>query len=202
MGKTFDEYMAIRRGPEMPQWFDIFPAADALKESPEASSETVLLVDVGGGIGHEVRKFKGRYPKLVGRMMVQDQRVEDGIEDGVEFMKHDFFGPQPMKGARFYYMRNVMHDWPDDECRRLLSLVVAVMDKTHSRILIDDLVLPNVGTDGVEAASDIVMMLFVSGIERTLRQWVKLLTSVGLELVKVWSVETSAESIVEARVKS
>lgn len=48
---------------------------------------------------------------------------------------------------------------------------------------------------------DILMMLYVSALERTQRQWEELMHSVGLEIVRIWSAHTGAESVIEARVR-
>ena len=75
------------------------------------------------------------------------------------------------------------------------------MDKDHSRILIDDFVLPAKGCMTRPASMDMHMMFCLSGIERTEPQWVLLLESVGLEIVKIWSVGAPgmSEAIIEAR---
>lgn len=103
--KAFDDYMAARRVDDMPQWFEIYPAADnlgQLREDPSAA----LMVDVGGGPGQELARFKERYPHLPGRFVLQDlpitlNRIEK-LPEGIEAMEYDFFTPQPVKGmSRF-----------------------------------------------------------------------------------------------------
>lgn len=113
--QAFDDYMAVRRDPKMPQWFDIFPIAKELQQSSSSGSaaasgdERALLVDVGGGYGHEAQKLKARYPDLSGRVVCQDQpatieeaKAQEGASSkGVELIGHDFFTPQPIKGKPF-----------------------------------------------------------------------------------------------------
>ncbi|KAG6354382.1 hypothetical protein INS49_004399 [Diaporthe citri] len=42
-----------------------------------------------------------------------------GKDSRVELQVHDFFTPQPVKGARAYFTRSVLHDWPDEQsCSR------------------------------------------------------------------------------------
>lgn len=94
-----------------------------------------------------------------------------------------------------------MHDWSDAKCAQILTHIVAAMDKGYSRILIDDWVLPDTDADFISASMDILMFLYASGIERTLRQWRELLHSVNLEIVQVWSAPTGAESVIEARIR-
>lgn len=47
-------------------------------------------------------------------------------------------------GARFYYMRNVLHDHPDDKCQIILKQTMSAMEN-DSVILIDEMALPDTG---------------------------------------------------------
>lgn len=49
--------------------------------------------------------------------------------------------PGLFPGARAYYLRNIMHDWPDDKCVIILQQIMKAMNK-KSVILIDDMVIP------------------------------------------------------------
>ena len=85
-----------------PQWMDpgFYPVADRLSGVPK---DEVLLVDVGGGMGHDLRAFKARYPQMPGSLVLQDQK--DVIEQmpqchpALEATVYDFFEPQPIKGG-------------------------------------------------------------------------------------------------------
>ena len=68
----------------------------------KSNEHHVLLVDVGGGKGKLIERFRKQRPDLTGRMILQDlPRVIEGreVEEGVEYMAHDFFTPQPVNGA-------------------------------------------------------------------------------------------------------
>jgi demethylsterigmatocystin 6-O-methyltransferase len=65
------------------------------------ADERALFVDIGGNIGHQCARLKARYPELKGKVVLQDR--EETIArapkiEGVEFMVHDFFTEQPVKG--------------------------------------------------------------------------------------------------------
>lgn len=99
--KAFDDYMAARRIDDMPQWFEIYPAAEKLQDLHPGPNDT-LMVDVGGGPGQELARFKERYPEIPGRLVLQDlpltlERIKK-IPGGIETMEYDFFTPQPVKG--------------------------------------------------------------------------------------------------------
>lgn len=66
--------------------------------------ETVLVVDVGSGIGQATLAIREACREIKGKMVMQDQRqVIEGIAGplptGVVGMAHDFFKPQPIKGT-------------------------------------------------------------------------------------------------------
>ncbi|KAI9659390.1 MAG: hypothetical protein M1821_001648 [Bathelium mastoideum] len=205
----FDLYMSSRRqGALAPEWWETYPAAVELPTVPgglKTNTEAVLLVDVAGGRGHDLEKFRQKHPDLPGRCILQDlpstiQDLKDHQPKGCEMHSYDFFTPQPIKGARAYFFRDIGHDWSDEQCRRLFGNTVAAMDKDYSRILIDDFVLPTTGT-GVRAASmDIHMLFTLAGIERTEAHWHRLLDSIGLEVIKIWPGSPGMhESVIEAK---
>lgn len=159
--------------------------------------KTPLFVDVGGGIGPQCVAFKKKLPHLVGRVVLQDlqQVVDQAIPaEGVEKMVHNFRNEQPIKGARSYYMRNIMHDYPDSECVSILNNIKNAMNE-DSIILIDDMVIPNKGASWRAMQLDITMMAGLAGIERTEKQWHSLMDAAGL---KIRSVHTYNENVCDS----
>lgn len=57
------------------------------------------------------------------------------------FQVHDFFSPQPIKGAAIFLLRAVLHDWPDKFAGRIL-LELRKAATTATRLVIADFVLP------------------------------------------------------------
>ena len=82
-------------------WLDFFPLEEQVATAFDGGKDGVLLVDIGGGRGHEVEAIKKRYPYLPGRFILQD--LPDTIKQalpipGMETMSHNFFMDQPIKG--------------------------------------------------------------------------------------------------------
>ena len=104
-----------------------------------------------------------------------------------------------MLGARLYYLHSVCHDWPDPACRKILSHIANSMD-VNSRLLIDEIVLEDVGESIGRVEMDILMLLLCNGGERSLRQWEGLLASAtpSLRILKVWNAPGEQQSIIEA----
>lgn len=200
--KSFDDYMASKRPPgsKMQQWFDIYPAAERLS-NVRPGRESVLMVDVGGGPGQEVTGLKERFPHLQGRLILEDLPVTldriESLPDGIEKVSHDFFTPQPVVGARMYFLRDITHNWSDAKCNQILGSIAAAMEKGYSTLLIDQYVLPSTDVDLRAAEMDILMMLHTSGIERTVPMCEDLFAATGLRLVKVWPSSSGKESVLE-----
>ncbi|KAJ5107921.1 S-adenosyl-L-methionine-dependent methyltransferase [Penicillium angulare] len=183
----------------MPTFLDVFPVLE--RASTGLDHERALFVDIGGGIGQQAIAFRERYPQLEGRVIVQDlaQTTANALvqHTNVEAMAYDFFTPQPVKGAKFYYLRNIFHDWPDHKCREILKNTIDAM-APDSYILIDDMVLPNVGVHWQQAQLDMLMMTALGARERTQEQWNQLVESAGLKISQVHTyTESLKDSIIE-----
>jgi demethylsterigmatocystin 6-O-methyltransferase len=128
----------------MPTWLDAYP----YKEKTEGlKPEQPLFIDLGGGIGHQAIALREKLADLPNKIVLQDipQTLEHAIKHpGVEVVVQDFFQPQAITGARIYYMRNIIHDYPEDKAILILKNTIAAM-APDSVILIDDIVLPDSG---------------------------------------------------------
>ena len=71
----------------------------------------------------------------------------------------------------------------------------------YSRLLIEDLVMPDRGADMRQASVDMTMYFMPEGIERTAGQWQELLEHAGLQIIKIWSDGSGMESVIEAELK-
>ncbi|PHH84903.1 hypothetical protein CDD83_1195 [Cordyceps sp. RAO-2017] len=175
---------------------------DAVQAAPAAGGRT-FLVDVGGGRGHQCVQLGRKFPSLLGRLVVQDlPEVVDGLPatDGVRAEAHDFFDEQPVAGASFYYLRRVLHDWPDGDCVRILDRIAGAM-AADSRILVDEVVLPDRGAPCQAAMADLAMMVAMGGKERTEQQWRALAESSGLRVdeIHTYMASTCTSVVVLAR---
>lgn len=72
------------------------------------------------------------------------------------------------------------------------------MTKGYSKILINENIIPDKDAHWLITSIDLVMMSVCASGERTESTWRSLLTSVGLRVVKIWTYEEGAESLIEA----
>ena len=79
-----------------------YPVSERLGAGLKKEADTVLLVDVGGGMGHDLEDLKTRFPDLKGRLLLQERpeviRQIASLSTGIEVIEHDFFTTQPVKG--------------------------------------------------------------------------------------------------------
>jgi hypothetical protein len=71
---------------------------------------------------------------------------------GIEAMAHDMFKPQPVTGAKVYYEKQVLHDWPNKDCQRVLENLRDAMTPGYSRILLNEMLIPEVGAGWIETS--------------------------------------------------
>lgn len=201
---AFFEFMKSQRASQR-HWTQNFPVQTLQLPEEDLKSDRVLFVDVGGASGHQCLSLRVNHPELPGKIVVQDQeRVIARIDETelqkhqVEAMTHDFFQQQPVKGAKAYYLRNIMHDWPDSKCVEILRHLRDAMAE-DSVILIDENVLPDVGASWKQAQKDIQMMSVLAAVERSISQWHDLLRSAGLQVKKIHTYDDDiGDSIIEA----
>lgn len=72
------------------------------------------------------------------------------------------------------------------------------MQRGYSKLLINENVIPDVNASWWVTTMDWQMMAMLAVHERTERQWHELLGSVGLRVVKIWTPNPAAESLIEA----
>ncbi|KAL8922585.1 MAG: hypothetical protein Q9208_005089 [Pyrenodesmia sp. 3 TL-2023] len=186
------------------RWLDFFPFPERVVDGFQGGPEAVMLVDIGGGIGHEIQAIKQYYPSLPGRLILQDtpETLKQALAvDSMETMAYDFFTEQTVKGARTYYLRNILHDWPLAQSISILKNVAAAMTPGYSKLLLNELVIPDKGADIVGAQIDFTMMCALGSEERSEGQWRQMLDEAGLKIVKVWTKAQEAESIIEVDLK-
>lgn len=93
---------------DRPRWLDPgnFPVHELLGKGADTGLDSTLLVDVGGGKGHDLVMFKKMYGDLPGQLVLQDLpgAIEQAgtLGDGIVPMVYDFFTPQPIKGQSIY----------------------------------------------------------------------------------------------------
>ncbi|OJA11683.1 hypothetical protein AZE42_10533 [Rhizopogon vesiculosus] len=110
------------------------------------------VVDIASGIGAFSMPLAKMFPHL--RITNQDlpeimkeaqnawqKNASESILDGhIEFVVFDLLEDVPVAGKDVYYLRNIIHNWPDAEATKILHNIRKVMGPS-SRVLIHECVL-------------------------------------------------------------
>jgi hypothetical protein len=179
---AFNTVMGISRMGQV-DWTEFYPVEERLQvDSPERTA----LVDIGGGVGHDVAALKSKLPNLKGKLVFEDLPavVHEAKEtpEGIIGVGHDFFQPQPdsVRGAKAYYLRTVLHDWPDKQASTIIKNIKDVMAE-DSILLVNENMLPESGVSLYQAELDMAMMTCFSSLDRTEEQFKALLEDQGFE---------------------
>ena len=107
-GPHFNHHMGgYRQG--RPPWMasSFYPVQERLVEGLAADKDAVLLVDIGGSVGHDLAQFRDFHPSAPGRLILQDLPVVIGqikdLNPAIERMPYDFHTEQPVKGGLFSF---------------------------------------------------------------------------------------------------
>lgn len=189
-------------------WTDVYDTNALVQGADLSGSGPALFVDIGGAHGLDSARLLQKHPELTGpaKIVVQDlpavvsTHAKEKLSPRIERMAYDFFQPQPLQGARAYFFHAVPHDWPDEECKRIFQNVKAAMRKGYSKLLIYEVVMPSTGATSLMTTLDLQLMNTTSGFERTEEDWRKLLSEVGLRIVRISRHSRAVESVIEAEV--
>lgn len=201
------------------QWFDEHPheretfakcmMAMTLLDAPGIAQvypfgDVKRLCDVGGGRGTLLSEILVRHPKL--RAVLSDgEGVLDsarelldqrGVLDRVDLAPGSFFDAVP-KGCDAYVMKNVLHDWGDDQCLVILKNCRAAME-AGSRLLVIEALVEETSEDYGPLADLHMMIVCDGGRERGRADFEKLFTKAGFALQRVIDAPTPV-SILESR---
>ena len=203
IGNAFNDFMT-GYAKARPRWVDYYPCQERLGAG---SGQDPLLVDVGGGLGHDLLAYHAKFPAATGQLVLEDQpdvlaqaqNAQPPLPAAIRPVPHDFFAPQPAacRGARAYFLRQILHDWPDARGRVILGHLRDAMTPGYSRIVINEHVVRDVGAPWQPTTIDWTKKGMLVSRERTESQWRELLASVGLKISGIWQKDPDDESVVE-----
>lgn len=102
------------------------------------------------------------------------------------------------KGARAYYFKYVLHDWSDEKAHIIFNNLKPAMQRGYSKLVIEEYILPDSNARPIHGMTDLAVMVFCSGVERTKQRWTNLLQSAGLHVEHMWVREGDGLGIIEA----
>ena len=102
----FNAFMEGQRA-HRAHWADWFPVRDQILDTTKKCANQPLLVDIGGGRGHDLLGFKERFANEPGKVILEDlpkvieeaRAMSDLDTAGIQTISYDFLAEeQPVKG--------------------------------------------------------------------------------------------------------
>jgi hypothetical protein len=153
------------------------------------------VLDVGGGRGTLIAALLKANPNLHGMILDLPAGLaeseaylrEQGVNDRCEVVSGNFFESVPA-GHDAYVLKQIIHDWGDDDAIAILVTCRKAM-RAGARIIVVERILP---ARAVETAAsrgvfmgDVQMLVVLGGRERTEEEFNALFKSAGLRLTQV-----------------
>jgi len=153
---------------------------------------TRTVVDIGGGHGATIIDVLQTHPGLRGVLFDLPEVVTGaapainaaGQKDRCELVGGSFFDAVP-SGGDAYILSNILHDWNDADCVRILRSCREAM-RLGSKLVIVELIVPS-EPNGPSFAKfvDLQMMAVTGGVQRTLEEFQRLLDATGFGQARV-----------------
>jgi hypothetical protein len=149
-------------------------------------SQARQIADIGGGNGGMLSAILSRHPQLSGILfdlapaIAEARAGRGGALPRCTFTVGNFFEQIPA-GADIYLLKLVLHDWEDEDAARILKNCRSAM-RPDSRLVIVEGLLGEADGLAMTDLGDLVMLLSLSGRERTEAEFRSLLQRTGFEL--------------------
>lgn len=163
------------------------------------------VVDIGGGIGHVLAEILRTHQGVSGALYEPPAVAEaatnflsqQDVAGRAKIIAGDFFERVP-EGYDAYFVKSVLHDWNDEEVKKILTNCRNVM-ADNARILIAEQVPSTTRDLYPDRFVDLEMIVVTGGMERRLDQFDALLKSASLALVECHAIPDSSFKIIEAK---
>ena len=160
-------------------------------------SEFRQIVDVAGGQGVLLQAILDRHPQAQGVLYdlpfvvdASHELKDSAVANRCAFVGGDMFESIPA-GADAYILKRIIHDWSDAEAITILRNCRQAMGN-HGKILLVEQIVQDGETS---AASDLMMLVLVTGRERTEREFHALFAAAGLTLSR--AISAGGYSVIE-----
>ncbi|KAK8097408.1 hypothetical protein PG984_016547, partial [Apiospora sp. TS-2023a] len=179
--KEFNDAMEVHSKYMLRPWVYIYPTHTVVNEARERPGRP-MVVDVGGGKGHDLEKFRLRHHRdsdmPAGALVLQERPdvVEKLLAERGPRLLLAPAGP----GARVYLLHNILHDWADEDAVRILANIADAMEKGYLRLLIHESIVSTVRPHRRVTTTDLTMMALFSAKERTEEEFGELVVRAGL----------------------
>ena len=166
-------------------------------------SQASHICDIGGGRGHLLCHLLMSHPHLRGTILELPATMTDPSEfwsnrldlaDRCVYVEGDMFKGIPSAGV--YLMKHILHDWNDDECIQILRNA-AKASGDAARLFVAEYVVPDSNVSDFSKLFDILMMIALTGRERSESEFAAILEASGWHHTKTWRQPANSMAVVE-----
>jgi cyclopropane fatty-acyl-phospholipid synthase-like methyltransferase len=163
------------------------------------------IVDIGGGDGallcaiiKSTTDSKGIVLDLAHAKQQALANIQNNhLQDRCSFEEGSFFEAVPAD-ASLYLMKSVLHDWNDEESKKILANVCQVMPQ-GSKLLMIEYVIPERNVPHPSKFMDMNMLVMTGGRGRTAKEWQQLIEEAGLKFSKIIATQSPMFPIIETK---
>lgn len=200
-GQSFYDYLG-----EHPDLAANFNAAMSAAPEPAPPAADLFdaastVVDLGGGDGGLLAQVLGERPEQRGVLVelpeaaarARRRLTEAGVLDRVRIDAGSFFDHVPSDGD-LYVLRRVLHNWNDENARRVLTRVRAAMPADARLLVLEELLSTDPDASSASAGAwaaprgrivDLLMLVLMEGRDRTAEEYTALLADSGFTVKSV-----------------
>jgi len=178
-------------------------------------SDVNSVVDLGGGVGSSALFIlkENQHIKNVTVVEVEDvvqkasackKNFEKDV-DRLQFKIGNMFDNECLPQADIYMLKNIIHDWSDQECDKLLTNVATHLDgDTSKRVLVIEKIVPLNKTRPNKAGHDIVKMMFFQeqAKHRSLTCFREMFSRNGLTVTGIIALADTDYHVIEGRLNA
>ena len=152
------------------------------------------IADIGGGSGALIAQVLAAAPGARGLLFdlatalhgAAQQLRDAGVQDRCAVLAGDFFEAIPA-GVDLYLLKNILHDWDDARCARILARLRTAMRPGSTAMIVERIVAERTEASADHrqvAIMDLNMLVTSGGRERTAAQFDALLRDAGLRMLE------------------
>ena len=188
------------------EWFEEHPEERSILDQGQASkavrfanavienynfSDFNSICDIGGGQGAFLIQLLTAYPNIRGYVadlpeaVVSAEKaiVKANLGDRCKAITYDFNKETP-PACDAYFLVNVLHDWNDEICIRILKNITTSMNADSRLWIIEYILEPGPGFS-VAKLLDIEVLVMSGGCERSIDEYKNLIAAAGLQVSRI-----------------
>jgi hypothetical protein len=155
-------------------------------------SKYPLIADIGGGEGLLLSSILFKNKGCKGILFDLPEALRNsgniferfGLPERITVIPGSFFEKIPA-GADLYVLKNIVHNWNDDDCVKILSGIRTAMPE-HGKVLILEMIIDETNRSSFAKLIDIQMMIFMeNGKERSKAEFQSIIEASGLSLNRI-----------------